>query len=56
MENEQISFDTLVKTDAEQLMDAVQKCISDKEQYGRFIEVVQNIYCGQSKESSGCKN
>lgn len=42
MENEQISFDILVKTDAEQLMDAVQKCISDIKQYGRFIEVVQN--------------
>lgn len=42
MEFEQLSFDALVKTDAELLMDAVQECISDKEQYGRFIEVVQN--------------
>lgn len=42
MESEQISFDTIVKTEAEQLRDAVQGSISDKEQYGKFIEVVQN--------------
>ena len=42
MESEQISFDTIVKTEAEQLRDAVQGSISDKEQYGNFIEVVQN--------------
>ena len=39
MESEQISFDTIVKTEAEQLRDAVQGSISDKEQYGKFIEV-----------------
>lgn len=42
MESEQISFDTIVKTEAEQLRDAVQGSISNKEQYGKFIEVVQN--------------
>lgn len=42
MEDEQISFDGFFKTEAEQLMDAVQYWISDKEQYGKFIEVVQN--------------
>lgn len=42
MENEQISFDAIVKTEAEQLKDAIQEWISDKEQNGKFIDVVQN--------------
>lgn len=42
MENEQISFDMMQNTEAEQLSDAIQKCIHDKDQYYKLIEVIQN--------------
>ena len=54
MESEQISFDTIVKTEAEQLRDAVQGSISDKEQYGKFIEVCWCSLQGGMYGGRGC--
>lgn len=42
MENEQITFDMIQKTEAEQLSDVIQECIRDKDRYGKLIEVIQN--------------
>lgn len=42
MENGQVSFDTIIKTEAGQLNEAVQREICDKEQHSQFIEVIQN--------------